>query len=158
MQLPPPGRVPTRETYDAALVRYASIAEDILAEVRASPIYSGPRGEAASAALLAAIAIHESGLRLDVDEGITRGEGLDVCLLQLRGVSPEILNDRRACLREGIRRVKRSLRACAKSPAREQLGVFTSGSCERGLHDSRAMMDLARRLLAGHPPPSGATS
>jgi hypothetical protein len=153
----PPGKVPERETRAAALVRYESIAEDIAAEVHASPIYDGARGEAASAALVAAVAIHESGLRLDVDEGITRGDGLDVCILQLRGAPLAVLTDRRACIREGIRRLKRSLRACRSRPPRDRLGVYTSGSCSRGLKESRAMMDLAQRLLAAHPEPEGAS-
>jgi len=149
----PPGHFPERETRDAALERYDSIADDVLAEVHASPIFTGPDGEAMSASLVIALAVHESGLRLDVDQGITRGEGRDSCLMQIRDASLEVVNDRRACFRDGIRIIKRSMRQCQKSARRDQLAAYASGSCDRGVNRSHEIVDMWRRAYAAHPPP-----
>jgi len=149
----PPGRVPSRESYDDAIVRYESIATDLEAVVTdAAPLYSGPHGHAQTAALLVAIAAHESGLRRDVDEGETRGGGKDACLLQLRN-RPDAATDRRTCFRVGLRLVRASLAACRTMPERERLAAYASGSCERGRPESRAMLDAAKRLYWSHPAP-----
>lgn len=153
----PPGRTPSRETAEAGAIRYAAIAEAVAAVVAEEPpLFGGRLGRERTAALLVAIAVHESGLRLDVDNGTTRGEGRDVCLLQIRARSreeaDEIAHDRRACLRLGLSFARRSMIACAASPLNERLGAYASGSCSRGLLESRAMMQSARRLFARHPP------
>ena len=133
----PPGKVPERETRDAALIRYESIAEDILAEVHAAPLYSGLRGEAASAALVAAVAIHESGLRLDVDEGLTRGEGQD------------LLADRQRAARVALHMMRTSLKRSGT------LCGYTgeAAPCPK----ARQRLEFARDYLRAHPFDGGAS-
>jgi hypothetical protein len=135
----PPGLVPARETEEAARERYASIAEDLAAVTTSRT----------EASLLIAVAVHESGLRLDVDQGLTRGGGRDVCLLQLRSPPAAALTDRQACLRAGLRLVRASLAACRAAPERDRLAQYASGSCSAGLRESRAIMDSWRRLTGG---------
>lgn len=132
----PPGHNPERETREAALERYASIAEDVGA-------ITSDRREAAA---LVAIAVHESGLRVDVDEGLTRGSGLDTCLLQLRTARQDIATDRRACFREGLRRLRGSLSMCRSNPHLFALAAYASGSCSFGHSESRAMVAIWDRL------------
>lgn len=140
----PPGRVPMRETAEAGELRYQSIADDIGQATR----------EPRTQALLAAIAVHESGLRLDVDLGLTRGDaGRAVGLWQLQGVSADLPRAEQA--RVALRRVQQSFKACASSLERFRLAAYTSGSCSKGWPESAAIIDSWQRLLAGHPAPRG---
>ena len=154
----PPGRTPRIESAEEGRARYATIAADLDAVVTAeSPLFGGRLGRARTAMLLAAVAFHESGFRRDVDEGRTRGSGLDVCIMQIRARSvaeaDTIAHDRRACLRLGLSFVRRSMMACRESPLDDRLAAYASGSCSRGLPESRAMMGWAQRTFARHPPP-----
>jgi hypothetical protein len=148
--LAPPGRVPARETEDAALVRYASIAEDLDEVIASEPPLPG-LSRAQTAALLVAIAVHESGLRLDVDQGLIRGEGQDLCLMQIRSYD-EALLDRKTCFRRGLAMARASWNACPGGE-RERLRVYASGTCIAGSKESHAFIDSWRRALAAHPPP-----
>jgi hypothetical protein len=135
----PPGKVPARESAEAGAARYVSIAEDIAAVTR----------ERSAQALLVAIAVHESGLRLDIDTGATLGDGGRAKgLWQLQG-TPEGLT-RREQARIALGRVQRSFRACAGNAERFRLAAYASGSCDRGLAESAAMVDTWRRIY-GHP-------
>lgn len=150
----PPGRVPERETEAAAIVRYQAIAEDLDAvTAEQAPLFPGPDGRAMTAGLLVAIAVHESGLRLDVDQGATRGGGQDVCLLQLRSPRHDVATDRRACFREGLRLARQSFAACRALERRDRLAAYASGSCAAGRRESRAILDSWRRMLFAHPYP-----
>jgi hypothetical protein len=124
---------PPRASEPNALERYASIAEDIAAE-------TNTRQEAA---LVLAIMSHESGFRLDVDQGLARGSGKDSCLMQLRNAGEAVLYSRRTCIHEGVRRMRRSLGSCGN------LRAYASGTCIGGSKESAAMMGLASRLLGG---------
>lgn len=152
--LSPPGKNPARETEAAALIRYASIVEDVSAVVDEAPPLPGET-RATTAALLISIGVHESALRLDVDEGLTRSPMGAVCILQLLGAPHEVETDRRACLREGLRIARRSFAACRALPPRERLAAYASGSCKGGKQDSREMIDSWRRAVAAHPVPRG---
>lgn len=149
----PPGRTPWRESEEAGRARYMEIAADIETVVAAEPpMFSGAHGRELTGLLVLAIAVHESGLRLDVDTGATRGGGKDVCLMQLRGFRP---TDRRDCLREGLRLARKSFAACAGKPLRERLAAYASGSCTSGLVESRSMIDAWGRWSARWPAPGG---
>lgn len=112
------------------IARAESIAEDIAQE-------TASRREAA---LVLAVMAHESGFRLDVDEGLARGEGRDTCLMQIRTARQDIATDRRTCIREGLRLIRSSLTRCG------DLRAYASGSCLGGARESRAMMAVAERL------------
>lgn len=128
---------------DAA--RYASIAEDIAAvidEIRP------PQPESLALTTLA-IAIHESGLRAEVDDGRVRGNGTDVCLMQIRTNkrrADELAADRRECLRVGMRIARGSLSACSSSPWVDRLAAYASGRCDAGREASREIMGIRARL------------
>lgn len=137
----PPGRVPARETAEAGTARYAEIAADI-ADTSHDP---------KTQALLVAIAVHESGLRLDIDLGQTLGDGgRAVGLWQLQGVSHHLSRREEADI--ALARIQRSFVACAGNGPRFQLAAYASGSCARGLHESAAMVDSWKRMLVAHPP------
>jgi hypothetical protein len=140
--VPPRGGI---ERYHADAVRYASIADDLAAEVHESGPING-LSEWETALLLVSIAVHESGLRADVDEGRVRGGGRDGCLLQIRGFHG---SDRRACLKRGLELARASWWACP----RERLAAYASGSCSAGLPESRAMVDAWQRWRVRYPGP-----
>jgi hypothetical protein len=156
----PPGRVPSRETLEAGEERYRSISADIAAVVTDQPpIFAGARGREQTAALLVAVAALESGLRVDVDDGRKRGPARECGLWQVmpgsagappNGRCPETRREGAAVALELMRR---SFSACRAAPVAERLAAYTSGSCSRGLAESRARVELARRLVARHPPP-----
>jgi hypothetical protein len=147
----PPGRVPARETLEAGEARYHAIAEDVAAVVaEAPPVFGGARGREQTAALLVAVAALESGLRLDVDTGAKRGALRELGMWQLMPPGPTTRREQAAL---ALERMRRSFAACHASPVAERLAAYTSGSCSRGLTESRARVDLARRLVARHPPP-----
>lgn len=133
----PPGKVPSRETAEAGLVRYESIAEDIDAAT----------SNCHNAGLLVVVATHESGLRLDIDQGLTLGDGGRACgLWQLQGVRCTDLT-RAEQARIAYGRIARSFRACAGSEERFRLAAYASGSCTKGLPESAAMVDAWHRLM-----------
>lgn len=141
----PPGKVPERESAEAGLERYESIAADVAAATRS------PR----TAALLVAIAVHESGLRLDVDTGATLGDGGRARgLWQLQAIPADLSRLDQA--RVALARVERSHKACASNPDRFRLAAYASGACSRGWPESAEIVDSWRRMLGAHPPPPGA--
>jgi hypothetical protein len=138
----PPGKVPARESAEAGLERYESIAADIATVTRS------PR----TAALLVAVAVHESGLRLDVDTGETLGDaGRARGLWQLQGIPADLPRVEQAAI--ALDRIQRSHKACAGNADRFRLAAYASGSCSRGLPESAAIVDSWRRMLGAHPPP-----
>lgn len=134
---------PEPTTEDAA--RYASIASDIAAVVEET----GAREQDSLALTTLAIAIHESGLRAEVDDGRVRGSGTDVCLMQIRTSkrrADQLAADRRECLRTGLRIVRGSLSACRHLPWEDRLAAYASGTCDAGRAASREIMGIRARL------------
>jgi hypothetical protein len=126
---------------DAA--RYASIASDMAAVVEESG------GSDSLALTTLAIAIHESGLRAEVDDGRERGSGTDVCLMQIRTHkkrADQLAADRRECLRVGVRLARSSLAACRAQPWTDRLAAYASGRCDAGQTASREIMGIRARL------------
>lgn len=134
VSLAPPGMTPWRESEAAELERYTEIATDIEAVA----------GNAREGALLVAIAYHESGFRLDVDSLATRGDGGRACgLWQLQAAC----GTRREQAAEALRKARQSMRACRARPFRDRLAAYASGSCDRGIPESRALVDSWQRLV-----------
>lgn len=134
---------PEPTTEDAA--RYASIASDIAAVVEET----GAREQDSIALTTLAIAIHESGLRAEVDDGRERGSGTDVCLMQIRTTrkrADQLAADRRECLRVGVRLARASLAACRARPWADRLAAYASGRCDAGQAASREIMGIRARL------------
>lgn len=128
---------------DAA--RYASIAQDIAAVIEET---RPPQPESLALTTLA-IAIHESGLRAEVDDGRERGSGTDVCLMQIRTNrkrADQLAADRRECLRVGMRIARGSLSACRHLPWNDRLAAYASGTCDAGRAASREIMGIRGRL------------
>jgi hypothetical protein len=155
----PPGRH-ARESAEAGWVRYDSIARDAIAVALSEPpIYSGARGRERTVALMLAVAMHESALRLDVDDGTTRGDdGRSWCLGQINigagtvdGWSgPDLVADRRKCFTVMHRMLRQSLSACRALPVAERLSSYTAGTCTSagGRKASRIRMATADRFAA----------
>ncbi|EYF08462.1 hypothetical protein [Chondromyces apiculatus] len=159
----PPGRshiADAVETPEEGRARYEEIARAaarVAYDPTVEPAFRGPRGRAATLALLLAIAHHESGFRRDVDLGLgklARGSGMDSCLLQIRvgkGKTSEgwthadLVGDREKCFRAGHALVKRSFGACRKFEQLDWLGAYTRGRCVADEKASRSRMGLAQR-------------
>lgn len=135
-----------RPPVDLDAERYlASIADD-MAEV-ASEV-GGQHADSLALTMLA-VAIHESGLRPEVDDGTVRGSGQDVCLMQIRTHkkrADQLASDRRECLRTGARLVRSSLAACRAAPFEDRLAAYASGRCSAGQVASREIMGIRARL------------
>lgn len=161
----PPGRVPARESEADGRARYAVIAEDVAAVASDStelPLFGGKRARERTAALLLSVAYLESGFRLDVDDGRTRGDGGRSCTLwqlnagrgRVQGFScGELLANRRRAAKIALWAMRRSAAACP-GPVDLMLRVYASGSCAKGERESADRVHLAQRWFAAHPPPA----
>src|SRR6266567_3614595 len=87
----PPGKsrlADAVESPEDGKARYAEIARaaaKVAYDPATKPLFAGPKGRAATLALMLSVAWHESGFRKDVDLGVgkhARGSGTDSCLLQ----------------------------------------------------------------------------
>jgi hypothetical protein len=137
---------PWRATYEKTAEAIAKVAES-------DPLFT-EKGEQRTAALLVAIAWYESRLKPNAKSS----NGQWYCLYQvdkrhLGGEPDKALNDAEVCTRAAVKIIKSSLAKCGKRPLEEQLAVFMSGSCEKGVAESRYRMFLANKLLKEHPFP-----
>lgn len=128
------------EPLDEQLVRYEAIAEAI------DSVATGPR----EAALLLAIAVHESGLRRDIDLAEVRGAAGECGAWQLMPPSKKtpcsMFGDRAAQAKRALDLARRSIGKCGHGEV--MLAAYASGSCDRGLEESRSMVLLARRFFS----------
>lgn len=157
-----------QETVEERRERYVGIAtavRNVAWDPKEKPIFGGERGRARTAALLLAIAWHESGFARDVDLGpCYRGRANDGarcdygrahCLLQVHardgkteeGWTPaELVADREKCFRAGMHLVLRSFAACRKNPPKHRLAAFASGRCDAGQSGSERLLALGERF------------
>ncbi|MBS2013680.1 MAG: transglycosylase SLT domain-containing protein [Deltaproteobacteria bacterium] len=138
---------PWRATYEKTAEAIAKVAES-------EPLFAEEKGDQRTAALLVAIAWHESRFKPNAKSSNNQW----FCLYQIdrRHLGPEpekALNDQEACSRAAVQIIKGSLAKCKARPAEERLAVFMSGSCEKGLAESRYRTFLANKLLKEHPAP-----
>lgn len=141
-----------RETEVEMRARFGEIARDVAVTVdRDDPIPGLSKD--ATGALMLSISFHESAWRRDIDLGETTGPSGDACIMQLLGAPKEARTDRLVCLREGLKKMKQSWRACTDSPERDRLAGYASGRCLAGLKESEAMVDQWRRWLRAWPAP-----
>ena len=174
----PPGRSrfpdEARESDDQGRARYTEIAE-ALAQVSMDPaepaVFEGKLGRERGAALMLALAYHESGLRRDVDLGIGRhhGGGRYFCLMQVavdrknnKGKTPEgwtgadLVASRDRCFRAGLHILQRARPACRKQGPDAWLRLYTSGHCDRGREPTEKRLATWRSWLVKHPLPVAA--
>lgn len=168
MTVAPPG--PWRgEPRDETVARYKQIAEDAVAvayDPTSEALFGGTDGRARTAALMLAVAFHESGFRRDVDLGIgprARGDsGQSWCLMQIMvgggrtiegWTGHDLVHNRRHCFASGLGAIRRSFIACRNNSRYELLNAYTSGSCSRGASQSRDRMTSAFQWVARHPVP-----
>jgi hypothetical protein len=140
----PPGTstVPdARESAQQGRTRYAAIAKAI-AEVsndpRERPLYTGPYGRAKTAALLLAIAYHESNWRRDVDLGLGKQATRRYrCMMQIAFDKPktpegwtarDLVTNRELCFRRGLHILQRGQRFCGSRFVQH----YASGNCKGG--------------------------
>jgi hypothetical protein len=148
----PPG---WQESTDVARARYARIAQDIAAVAAEQPTEARQRE---AVALLVGVGAHESGFYADVTAGqCYRGPGWEARCDGGRAVSPWQMQevdaerrelyrvDTRAAAREALRRISRSLRACARWEPALRLASYASGSlCH--VQPTGALARVARSL------------
>lgn len=169
------------ETAEERSARYESIAADVVAvafDEAEPPLFDGADGRARTATVLLGLTRHESGWNLDVDTGRNRGSlvgdigaGRSWCLGQILldydgrartpegWTGPDLIADRRKCLRRVLHMARESFRACRALPVEERLAVYTRGSCsnETGRRLSRPRVALGLRLFALDAAPPEAT-
>ncbi|HEU4411694.1 MAG TPA: transglycosylase SLT domain-containing protein [Polyangiaceae bacterium] len=136
---------PWRASYPATARAIAEAAE------RSEPLFPGSDGRTHTAALLVAVAYHES--RFDPKAVGDKGRSFGLFQLQRGGASnftPAV------AARRSLAFLRSSRNACRDRPEDERLAAYVSGRCDRGLEASRARMRLGRSLVAGHPPPEPA--
>ncbi len=139
---------PWRGTYEKSAEAIARVAES-------EPVFDD-HGEERTAALLVAIAWYESRLKPNARSK----DGQFVCLYQVDKrhlADPQkALDDPEVCTRAAIKVIRASLQQCgvAKHPLEDRLAQFMSGTCTKGVTDSRYRMFLAGKLLREHPFPN----
>lgn len=175
--LPPERVVPLisldarRETVAERTARYGAIAADIVDVVwddAEPPLFRGDAARERTATVLLGLTRYESDWHKDVDTGVTRGDhGRSWCigqvLLDANGekttaegwTGPDLVADRKKCLRVVLRMARESFRACSSLPVSERLALYARGSCdsEEGRRLSRTRMSLAFALFAHRAPP-----
>lgn len=149
--------------------RYGGIAEAIarvVSDPDEKPVFGGEKGRARTAALLAAIAWHESGFARDVDigpcyrgranDGARCDHGRAACLMQIH-VNPdgrtlegwtkeELFADRTKCFRAGLHLLQKSFASCKANPPKHRLAAFASGRCSAGQSGSEKLLSLGERF------------
>ena len=137
---------PWRGTFEKSAEAIARVAES-------EPLWAD-HGEERTAALLVAIAWYESRLKANAKSR----DGQFLCLYQVDKrhlADPQkALDDPEVCTRAAIKIVRASLDKCEKHPFEDRLAQFMSGTCDKGVNDSRYRMFLAGRLLREHPFPN----
>jgi hypothetical protein len=139
---------PWRATFEKSAEAIARVAES-------EPLWAaGDHGEERTAALLVAVAWYESRLKPNAKSK----DGQFVCLFQVDKrhlADPQkALDDPEVCARAAVKILRASIEKCAKSPLEDRLAQFMSGTCDRGVVQSRYRMFLASKLLKEHPFPS----
>lgn len=155
------------ETAAERRTRYERIAADMDAVIAKRTIFGGPRSKGHTAALVLAIASHESGFAPDVDigpcyplrlNGVQRCDGgRAVGLLQVwadeKVPTPEgwtkadLWADRQKVFAVGIRRASASLKRCAENKPEHRLADYASGSCKRGLDRAAEVWAIYRKII-----------
>lgn len=132
---------------------YEKTAEAIARVSESEPLFED-KGEERTAALLVAVAWYESRLKPNAKSA----NGQWYCLYQIdKRHLPDpqkALDDPEVCTRAAVKILKASLEMCKKRPVEERLAAFMSGSCAKGLPDSRYRSFLAKKLLKEHPMPA----
>jgi hypothetical protein len=164
------------ETAEQKTARYTSIATDLYSVVWADdfePLFPGVEGRARTAALVLAVAYHESGFSHDVDKGpcyqpknskILRCDGgMAVCLLQVHmgywgktkegWTKEQMFQDRKKCFTVGIRKMRQSMSTCRTNSDQHKLAAYASGRCTHGLKGSRELWALYQRFWSRVPFP-----
>lgn len=148
------------ETPDQRRARYWGIARDAWA-VAGEPEAPQLGTRAQTAAAILAVAFHESGFAPDVDRGpCYRGgsqgrrcdSGRAFCMMQIQmthaGRTPEgytgaeLFQDRRKCLRAGLRQLAASQAQCGRHGWSLRFGIYASGSCTVGQKTAKELADL----------------
>lgn len=156
------------ETQEERAVRIEAIAADIADVVydpSEQPIFMGQRARERTAVVVSTFAAEEGmNFAHSVDTGKRRGDaGRSYCIMQInvgRGktaegwTGPELIDDRKKCIRAGLHALRRSYWYCKKNPERERFAAYTSGSCDVGRDISRRRHDRAMRRLHLAPPPA----
>lgn len=158
------------ETAQHRLERYEAIAtaiHEVAYNPSEKPMFHGPRGRAAVAALLLAVSYKESAWAHDVDVGpCYMGKnpgkwprcdgGQSACPMQIKigsGTTKEgwsqadLFGDRRKCYAAGLRLIRQSYRACKNNHPDHRLNAYASGVCGLGYVKSRERIGLSRRIL-----------
>ena len=162
----PPGRsrspAEARESAEQGQARYAEIA-DVLARValdpEEQPVFGGKLGRERTAALMLALAFHESRWRRDVDLGLGT-HGRYHCLMQVavdRGrnidgwTAKELVASRERCFRAGLHVLARAHGACKGQGPDAWLRIYTSGRCDRGREAAEQRLTTLRTWIAAYP-------
>ena len=137
---------PWRGTYEKSAEAIARVAES-------EPVFDD-HGEERTAALLVAIAWYESRLKPNARSK----DGQFLCLYQVDKrhlADPQkARDDPEVCTRAAIKIIRSSLQQCSKRALDDRLAQFMSGTCDKGVVDSRYRMFLAGKLLREHPFPN----
>jgi hypothetical protein len=137
---------------------YADTAFCMADVLRTEPLlFRGDGAEIKTAAVLLAIAKHETAFTND----ISGDGGRSHCMMAImtgrtgrvrEGTGEQLKHDKYACIQAGLRVARTSFRVCSRNPLLERLNVYASGSCDRGRLPSRNRMAEAVRLWNATPP------
>lgn len=160
-----PGWTETKAQREERYVAIAKSIVEVASDPDEKPVFGGAAGRSRTAALLAAIAWHESGFARDVDigpcyrgranDGARCDHGRASCIMQIH-VQPdgktlegwtkaELFADRTKCVRAGLHLVQKSFASCKGNP-KHRLAAFASGRCSAGQSGSEMLLALGERF------------
>ena len=164
------------ETSVEKSTRYESIAKDLFDVVydpKETPLFRGAKGRARTAALVLAVAYHESGFAHDVDvgpcyrgrdgQGARCDHGRSACLMQLHVgdgktiqgyTQEELFSDRKKCFRAGLGLLRKSFSECRLQDPRHRLNAYASGVCDHGEDGSERLMAMMDKFAGKLPIPN----
>lgn len=170
--------------YRARREAIAAAAVAVALDPAEAPVFDGPEGRARTAALMMSIARFESGYCKRVDEGLQRGPGGEVCVMQVsldgyrKGVgavtaegwsAADLISDRQKCMRAALHKIQASFRICgdASHPQNvtrralvgaDRLSLYTGTRCTEGSPFARHRYELGEAWYASHPIASASAS
>lgn len=135
-----PNDVAAQETYRRHVDEVVTDIVAVAYDPTETPEITGDHARALTAAMITVIAAGESGgFNRTVELGHARGDGgKSWCLMQMNigsgrtdegWTGPDLISDRRKCLRSGMRAANRSIKSCSRWGLLSGLSIYDTGKC-----------------------------
>lgn len=137
------------------LQSWVDLAQSVSDVATESPVFDGPKGQERTAALLVSLAFFESGFRGLKSVNFSPKRGDNGQSVGFFGIWPrkgdpskdELEKDASLQVRLARERIVESFRSCSYGDPGDRLALYASGSCSRGLLESKHRWNQAVVLM-----------